>query len=237
MDKIQKAISQSGYYSRREAEILIKEKRIKVNKEVAHIGQLVSKQDTIYIDDKKINRNQEFIYYLLNKPKGCVSTTKDPQGRKTVIDFVPSKPKVYPVGRLDYNTTGAMLLTNDGDLTLKLTHPKFKNEKKYIAIFKGKLKKNDIEKLKKGVKIKSGYVTNPAKVKIILYDKSKNISKISLTINEGKKHQVKMMLKALGYLVDKLHREQFSVFTIKGIPSGKYIKIDSGDIKHLKKQF
>ncbi len=234
MDKIQKVISQAGYYSRREAEELIKEKRIKVNKKLAHIGQLVSQDDTIYIDDKKIKKEQSFVYYLLNKPKGCVSTTKDPQGRKTVIDLVPNKPKVYPVGRLDYNTTGALLLTNDGNLTLKLTHPKFKHKKKYIAIFKKEIKKSDIEKLKKGIKIKSGYVTAPAKVKVISFDKAKNVSKISLTISEGKKHQVKMMLKALGFMVDKLHREQFSIFTVKKVSSGKYIKIDPEDIKQLK---
>ncbi len=234
MDKIQKVISRAGYYSRREAERLIKEGKIKVNHEIAHIGQLVSEQDDIYIMGKKIKKTNPYVYYLLNKPRGCVSTTKDQKGRKTVIDFVPNNPKVYPVGRLDYNTTGALLLTNDGDLALKLTHPKFKKEKKYIVIFKGKLSTEDIKELKLGVQIKSGYRTAPAKVRVISYDKERNQSKISLTITEGKKHQVKMMLKTRGYLVDKLHREQFSIFTVKGIAPGKYVKIDNKDIEQLK---
>ena len=234
MDKIQKVIAQAGYCSRREAERLIKEGRVKVNNETAHIGQLISKRDDIFIDDKKIKKHQEYVYYLLNKPRGCVSTTNDPAGRKTVMDFVPKNPRVYPVGRLDYNTTGALLLTNDGDLTMKLTHPKFKKEKKYIAIFKGQLESKHIEKLKKGISLETGYISAPAKVKIISYDSIKNVSKISLSISEGKKHQVKLMLKALGFLVDKLHREQFVIFTVKGIASGEYIKIDPMEVKHLK---
>ena len=165
MERVSKVIANSGYSSRRKADELILDGKVTVNGEVATLGQKVSGSDIIMIDGKVINRNDgNFEYYLLNKPRGVVSTNSDDKGRKIITDLIETKTRIYPVGRLDYDTTGAILLTNDGELTNKLLHPSKEIDKVYLAKVKGIVTIDDINKLKKGVMI-DNFKTSPAREK------------------------------------------------------------------------
>ena len=171
MERLQKIISTSGYCSRRKAEELISLGKVKVNGEIAKLGDKANGNDVITINDKILKQtNDNKVYYLLNKPRGVVTTSSDELGRKTVIDLIETDIRIYPVGRLDYDTTGALLLTNDGELTNKLTHPSSDVDKVYIAKIKGIITGSDITKLKLGVVI-DDFKTSPARVKLKHFDK------------------------------------------------------------------
>ena len=233
MERISKVIANSGYSSRRGADELIKSGRVTVNGEKAILGQKVNSNDCIMIDNKIINQNQgNYVYYLLNKPRGVVTTNSDEKGRKTVIDLIDSNVRIYPVGRLDYDTTGALLLTNDGTLTNKLIHPKNNIEKTYLAKIKGIITVDDIYKLKKGVKI-DNFVTSPARVKLKSYDKKTMTSLVLLTIHEGHNHQVKKMFESIGYDVVKLTRLTFAGLDVKNLKSGEYRELSIKEVKTL----
>ena len=233
MERISKVIANSGYSSRRGADELIKSGRVTVNGEKAILGQKVNYNDCIMIDNKIINQNQgNYVYYLLNKPRGVVTTNSDEKGRKTVIDLIDSNVRIYPVGRLDYDTTGALLLTNDGTLTNKLIHPKNNIEKTYLAKIKGIITVDDIYKLKKGVKI-DNFVTSPARVKLKSYDKKTMTSLVLLTIHEGHNHQVKKMFESIGYDVVKLTRLTFAGLDVKNLKSGEYRELSIKEVKTL----
>lgn len=232
MDRLQKVISNSGYTSRRKAEELIEKGLVKVNgKTIYEQGTKVNSNDIIEIDGY-ILKNENKLYYLLNKPRGIITSTSDDKGRKTVIDLINTNTRIYPVGRLDYDTTGALLLTNDGKLANLIMHPKSNIDKVYIAKIDGLIGKSQILKLEKGIII-DGFKTSKSKVRIKSYDKKTDTSIVELTIHEGKNHQVKKMFKALGYNVLKLKRERISFLDIANLKSGEYRLLNPKEVKKL----
>lgn len=232
MERIQKVISNSGYASRRKAEELIKLKKVKVNGIVVNkLGTLVSGNDLIEIDGNILKKDEK-VYVLLNKPRGVVTTTKDDKHRKTVIDLIDIPTRIYPIGRLDYDTTGVLLLTNDGNLTNGLIHPSNNIDKVYIAKIKGIINSVDLKKLATGVII-DGRKTSKAKAKIKKIDKKKQTSIVELTIHEGRNHQVKKMFETCGYEVLKLKREGFGFLTVNDLKPGEYRFLTIKEIKKL----
>ena len=232
MERLQKVIANIGYCSRRKAEELIKKGFVTVNdKMITELGTKVGEKDTIKIDGNAIAKEDKE-YYLLYKPAGVVTTTSDDKKRKTVIDLIDTNKRIYPVGRLDYDTTGVLLLTNDGDLTNALIHPSKEIEKIYIAKVKGIVDYKEIFSLEKGVII-DGVKTSPAKAKIRKIDKVKGTSVVELKIYEGKNHQVKNMFLAINHEVIKLKREKFSFLDLKGLQAGEYRRLTPKEIKKL----
>jgi len=234
MERLQKVMAHAGIASRRNSEKLIKEGRVQVNgKVVTEMGLNVSNSDTIAVDGVPITK-EEKLYFILNKPRGVISSADDPKGRKTVVDlFSHIDQRIYPVGRLDYDTTGVLLMTNDGELTNQLTHPKYGIEKTYIAKVNGLIDKAAISKLEKGLNI-DDYKTRPAKARIMDIDSKKNKSMVELTIHEGKNHQVKKMLKAVGHPVEKLNRVQYGFLTTEGLQSGEWRELKTFEVNKLK---
>lgn len=232
MERIQKIIANSGVASRRKSEELIKEGRVNVDgKVVTELGTKVSKKSIIEVDNVKIS-SEEKEYYLLNKPRGVVTTTSDEHGRKTVVSLIETDKRIYPVGRLDYDTTGALILTNDGEFANNITHPKNQIDKAYVAKINGILTIADIMALKKGVML-DDIKTSPAKVKIKKVDNKNKVSIVEITIHEGKNHQVKRMFEKLGYEVLKLKRERIAFLTLKGLSSGDYRSLTPKEVNQL----
>jgi len=233
MERLQKVISNNGYASRRRAEELIKEGKVLVNGVVATIGMQVKSDDEIMIEGNLLSKDIDSkVYYLLNKPRGIVCTSSDEKGRKTVVDLIETDKRIYPVGRLDYDTTGALILTNDGELTNMLIHPKNNIDKVYLAKIKGIINGVDINKLKNGIKI-DNYKTSPARVKLRSFDKKTQTSLVELTIHEGHNHQVKKMFQEVGYDVIKLTRLRFANLDVKNLKSGEYRKLLPHEVKKL----
>jgi 23S rRNA pseudouridine2605 synthase len=233
MERLQKVIAEKGYCSRRKAEELISLGKVEVNgKIVTEMGYKVSYDDDILVEGNQLSNKEEKVYYLLNKPRGVVATSHDEKGRKTVVDLIPTTTRIYPVGRLDYDTTGIIILTNDGDLTELLTHPKNNIEKTYVAKINGFLPSINVKKLENGVYI-DGKKTNKAKVKIKKYDKKTNTSLVELTIHEGRNHQVKKMFEAIGLKVLKLRREKIAFLTLTGLKSGEVRELTIHEVKKL----
>ena len=232
--RLQKFLSQAGIASRRASEALILEGRVKVNGiTVKELGTKVNPEsDIIEIDGKVCNIDKEYVYILLNKPKGILTSVKDPFGRPTVIDLLKGiKTKVFPVGRLDKDTQGLLLLTNDGELTYKITHPKHKVEKTYIAHVEGVVCPKDIEALKNGIMLEDG-LTSPAKVKII--KKLDNSTVLELKIHEGRKRQVRRMCDAIGHPVINLKRTQIGNLSLNGLKVGQWRYLNQDEIDYLK---
>ena len=234
MERVQKVISNLGYASRRKAEELIQEKRVLINDQVASLGDKVGKNDIIKIDGVILDKTKsnDKVYYLLNKPRGVVSTTSDEKDRKTVVSLIETDKRIYPVGRLDYDTTGVLLLTNDGELTNLLIHPKSKVSKVYLAKIKGIITGSEIFKLKNGVVI-DNKKTSPAKVKLKSYNKKTNTSMVLLEICEGRNHQVKKMFEAVGYEVVKLTRIRFAFLDVNSLKPGEYRPLTPKEVKKL----
>lgn len=237
MERLQKVMAEAGVASRRKSETLIKEGHVMVNgQRITELGTKVTNKDLVVVDGVPLSR-QRLEYYLLNKPRGVVSTAHDDKGRKTVVDILADDvtTRIYPVGRLDYDTTGLLLLTNDGELANQLTHPKYEVEKTYIAKVKGQVTNDDLKQLRLGVMI-DGRKTKSAKAKITGADAKKNTTIVQLTIHEGRNHQVKKMLKAVGHEVLKLHRESYGFLTLAGVPAGQWRKLKTSEVMQLKKQ-
>lgn len=232
MERLQKVIAEAGYASRRKAEELIKAGKVYVNGEkVTEMGFKVSGNDIIDINGKPLKK-EEKEYYLLNKPRGVVTTTSDDKDRKVVTDLIETTKRIYPIGRLDYDTTGALILTNDGELANLLTHPKNHVDKTYIAKVKGLVNKSDILALRTGIKM-DNYKTSKAGARIISYDKKTDTSIVEITIHEGKNHQVKNMFAAINHEVIKLKREKISFLNLKGLKSGEYRYLNIKEVKKL----
>ena len=232
MERLQKVIANSGFCSRRKAEELISGGNVKVNgKIVTELGTKVDKSDAITIFDKALTIEQKE-YILLNKPRGVITSTNDDKKRKTVMDLIDTDKRLYPVGRLDYDTTGALLLTNDGELANLLMHPKNNIEKLYIAKVNGFVDKDALNKLSRGVYI-DNFKTSKSKVRLKKYDKKTNTSIVEIIIHEGRNHQVKKMFEAVGYEVLKLKREKISFLTIDSLKSGEYRYLSLKEVKKL----
>ena len=232
MERLQKIIANSGYCSRRKAEELILSGKVSVNGEVINtLGSRASYSDTIIINGVTLKLEPKE-YVLLYKPRGVVSSVSDDKGRKTVVDIVESENRLYPVGRLDYDTSGLLLLTNDGELTNLLIHPSHEVEKVYIVKIDDVVNPELVKSLAKGVMV-DGKKTGKARVKIKKIDKKKKSSIIELTIYEGRNHQVKKMFEAIGYKVSKLKRERFAGLTLDGLTSGQYRHLSIKEVKTL----
>ena len=224
VERLQKVIAKSGYCSRRKAEELILQGRVSVNGKVINtLGFKVESSDTIQVEGKMLNKEIKKEYYLLNKPRGVISSAFDEKGRKTVVDLI---------GRLDYDTTGLILLTNDGDLTNHLTHPSFKVPKGYLAKINGLLSKEAIQKLKEGPIIE-GRKVEIVDFKIKKKDLNKNTSYILITIIEGRNHIVKKLFNFLGYDVLKLTRVSYDFLTLGNLKSGEYRPLTIKEVKKL----
>ena len=233
MERLQKVIANCGYCSRRKAEEFISRGKVKVNGEVVtELGTKVNMNDLIEVNGVSLDTKEDYVYYLLNKPRGVITSTSDDKDRKTVIDLIDTNKRVYPVGRLDYDTTGVLIVTNDGKLANMLMHPSNNIEKVYVAKIEGIISRNDIIKLEHGVII-DGIKTSPCKAKITKVDKKNNTSIVKLIIHEGRNHQVKNMFKVLGYNVIKLKRESVAFLTCDGIKSGEYRELTIKEVKTL----
>ncbi|WP_251546748.1 pseudouridine synthase [Limosilactobacillus caecicola] len=237
MERLQKVMAEAGVASRRASEKLIAAGRVTVNgKTVTQQGVKVTKNDQVAVDGVPI-KHEPLKYFLLNKPRGVISSAHDDKGRRTVVDILKEdgvEERIYPVGRLDYDTTGILLLTNDGDLANKLMHPKFEVEKTYIAKVRGVLTNREMKQLRQGVMV-DGRKTKPAKTKLLEAADDWQSSRVRLTIHEGRYHQVKRMLKAVGHPVMKLHRETYDTLNLVGLPSGgQWRELRPQEVKKLK---
>lgn len=232
MERLQKVIANAGYTSRRKAEELILAGKVRVNGEVIEeLGIKVNPNDTIEVEGNVLE-NTEKVYFLLNKPRGVITSVTDDKKRKTVVDLINTDKRIYPVGRLDYDTTGALILTNDGELANLLMHPKNEIDKVYVAKVKGLIGKKELNALSNGVYI-DNIKTSKGKARILKYDKKTDTSIVELTIHEGKNHQVKNMFKVIGYDVLKLKRERIAFLDVKGLNSGDYIELNPKEVKRL----
>lgn len=233
MERLQKVIANSGLTSRRKAEELIVNGNVKVNgKVVRELGVKVSSKDIVLVNDKALSKAEK-VYYVLFKPEGYVSTTSDEKGRRTVMDLVPSHIRVYPVGRLDYNTSGVLLLTNDGDFANLMAGPKHNIEKEYRVKIKGLLRKETSKKLCSGVKI-DNYVTKKAYIKDVSYNRENMTSYANITITEGKYHQVKKMFESVGHPVLKLKRVRYGCVDLKNMSIGEHRLLKPHELKKLR---
>jgi len=236
--RLQKYLAENGVASRRKCEEYIKEGKVKVNnKVVIELGTKINPgKDKIIFDGKEINENkEEKVYILLNKPIGYVTTAKDQFNRETVVDLVHIKgTRLVPVGRLDMYTSGALILTNDGDFVYKVTHPKHEIEKTYLVTVKGEVADEEIQKLRDGIKIED-YITSKAKVKRIGYFTEKDITRMAIVIHEGKNRQVRKMCEAIGKRVLALHRSKIGDIDVKKIKMGSYRYLSKEEVKNLLK--
>ncbi len=237
MERLQKVMAEAGVASRRASEKLIASGHVKVNGHVVtEMGVKVSAHDQVAVDDVPISR-EAHVYYLLNKPRSVITSAHDDKGRRTVVDILHDggvDERIYPVGRLDYDTTGILLLTNDGELANRLMHPKFEVDKEYITKVKGIVKNDDLRQLRLGVMV-DGRKTKKAKTKLLEVDCDHQTSRVRLTIHEGHYHQVKRMFKVIGHPVIKLHRESYGPLSLQGLQSGEFRELREEEVKLLKK--
>lgn len=232
MERLQKYLSSCGIASRRKSEELILAGKVKVNGIVVReLGTKVSDKDEVEVENMEVYRKQKE-YYLLYKPEKTICSVSDDKGRVTVVDLIETNEKIFPVGRLDYDTTGLLLLTNDGELTNKLTHPKGSIEKTYIAKVSGLVTGKEIHELENGIEL-DGVKTKKARAKLKKMDKKNNKSYVELTITEGRNHQVKNMFAALGHKVIKLKRTNYAFFDLEGLKIGEYRLLSTKEVKQL----
>jgi len=234
MERLQKVIAQAGIASRRKAEELIKEGKVKVNgKVVTELGTKVSSNDRVEVNEIQIER-EEPVYLLFYKPRGVISTVKDEKGRKAVTDFFPDiKERIFPVGRLDYDTSGLLLLTNDGDFANLLMHPRSEIEKVYVAKTEGIPVRENLRKLERGIKLEDGK-TAPAKVKLLSSDSKKKAAIVEIAIHEGRNRQVRRMFEAIGHPVSKLKRERYGFLTLGNLRAGEMRELTPHEVKQLR---
>lgn len=234
MERLQKVIAHAGIASRRKAEQLILEGKVKVNgKVVTELGVKVSSADQIEVNGVEIEKESP-VYYMFYKPRGVISSVKDERGRKVVTDYFDQiEERIYPIGRLDYDTSGLLLLTNDGEFAHLLMHPKSEVEKVYIAKTKGIPTKESLRALEKGVMLEDGK-TAPAKVKMLSLDKKRQTAIVELTIHEGRNRQVRRMLEKIGCPVMKLKRERYGFLTLRGMNTGDIRELTPHEVKQLR---
>lgn len=231
MERLQKVIAQAGICSRRKAEELIKDGKVKVNNVVATLGMQVGSSDTITVCGKLI-RKEEKVYFLLNKPRGVVCTASDDKNRKTVVDLIKTDKRIYPVGRLDYDTTGALILTNDGELANILMHPKNGITKVYYVKMEGKLLGDEIHTLERGIVV-DNKTLKPDKIKFRKYDASTNVTFASVILHEGHNHEIKKLFEYINHPVIKLKRESIAFLDVLSLKSGEYRMLNPKEVQKL----
>ena len=233
-ERLQKYLAECGIASRRKCEEYILQGKVQVNgKTITELGVKVNpEKDKITFEGKNVKQEDKKVYILLNKPIGYVTTSDEQFGRDKVLDLVKVRERVVPVGRLDMYTSGALILTNDGDFVYKVTHPKHEITKTYTVTVKGIIQNEEVEQLRKGVKI-DDYITRPAKVKILKTDEEKDISRLEITIHEGKNRQVRKMCESVGRKVIALHRSKIGNIGVKDIELGKWRYLKSFEVKTL----
>ncbi|WP_318508531.1 pseudouridine synthase [Bacillus sp. T3] len=234
MERLQKVIAHAGIASRRKAEQIILDGKVTVNgKVVKELGVKVTSNDRVEVEGIPLEREVP-VYYLFYKPRGVISSVSDDKGRKVVTDYLPEiKQRVYPIGRLDYDTSGLLLLTNDGEFANLLMHPSNEIDKVYVAKTKGIPTKENLKKLQKGIVLEDGK-TAPAKVKMLSFDKKKQTSVIEISIHEGRNRQVRRMLEAIGCPVMKLKREQYGFLTLAGLSAGDLRELTPHEVKQIR---
>ena len=235
MERLQKVLANANIASRRKSEEMIKEGRVSVNGGiVTTLGVKVGKNDDIKVDGKSINQTQK-IYFLMNKPTGYLSTAKDDKGRKTVLDLLEIEDKdkrVYPVGRLDYDSAGLLLLTNDGDLTYRLTHPKYNVEKEYLVRVKGIVIRKKVVELRKGMKI-DGQLMRPKFIRILELDKDNQSTLLAVVLTEGRNREIRKLFEAINHEVKTLTRVRYDFLTLEGVERGRYRPLKIHEVKRL----
>jgi 23S rRNA pseudouridine2605 synthase len=226
-ERLQKVLARTGFGSRRKCEELIDDGRVTVNGVVAILGQRVdTDHDRVEVDGIPVGVRQGLVYYLLNKPRGVVTTASDPQGRPTVIDLLPLEPRVFPVGRLDADTEGLLLLTNDGDLTHRLTHPSFGVEKEYLVEVEGTPSPGALRRLREGVELEDG-LTAPAQASLV------PPHTLRITIHEGRNRQVRRMCKAVGHPVVRLVRTRIGPLAERRLAPGEWRPLTLAEVRGL----
>jgi 23S rRNA pseudouridine2605 synthase len=218
-------LARAGVASRRRADELIKAGRVTVNGETGQLNTVVGARDHVEVDGRKVER-QRLRYVLLHKPAGVLTTAHDPQGRPTVVELVPDEPRVVPVGRLDADTTGALLLTNDGELAHRLAHPRYGVEKTYVADVEGDPDEDAIRQLEEGVELEDGR-TAPARARRL------GPGRVELVLHEGRKHQVKRMLAAVGHPVNRLRRSGYAGLTLEGLEPAEWRELEPSEVERL----
>jgi 23S rRNA pseudouridine2605 synthase len=221
-------LARAGVASRRKADELIKAGRVRVNGEPGQLNTVVGSSDRVELDGRPV-AVQQLSHLLLHKPAGVVTTASDPQGRPTVVDLVPREPRVVPVGRLDLDTTGALLLTNDGELANRLAHPRYGVEKRYVVDVRGVPNEAALERLRRGVRLEDG-PTAPASVRRL------GASTLELTIHEGRNRQIKRMLEAVGHPVVRLHRDAYAGLTLEGLAPGTWRELEPSEVARLRRE-
>ncbi|MBB6455284.1 23S rRNA pseudouridine2605 synthase [Salirhabdus euzebyi] len=234
VERLQKAIAKSGYTSRRKAEELIVEGKVTVNgKVVKELGTKVKPDDKIEVNGVPLE-NEEPIYILLYKPRGVISSVQDERNRKVVTDLLPEvKERIFPIGRLDYDTSGLLLLTNDGEFAQMLMHPKHQIDKVYVVKVKGIPTPEELKLLRKGIK-ENGEVLKSVRQRILSTDRKKNKAIIEITLHEGKNRQIRRMMESLGYPVEKLKRERYGFLHLHGLNAGEHRILSPHEVKQLK---
>ncbi|HZM30713.1 MAG TPA: pseudouridine synthase [Acidimicrobiales bacterium] len=228
-ERLQKILARAGLGSRRACEELIADGRVRVNGEVATLGTRADPEaDTIEVDGAVVGTRQGLVHYLLNKPAGVFTTAKDPQGRPTVVDLVPPEPRVYPVGRLDADTEGLLLLTNDGDLAHRLTHPSFGVDKEYLAEVEGTPSRGALRRLREGVELEDG-PTAPARASLV------DDHTLRITIHEGRNRQVRRMCDAVGHPVRRLVRVRFGPVSDRRLAPGAWRALSQAEVRDLER--
>lgn len=230
--RLNKYITSAGLVSRRKADELITQGVVKVNKKVVtELGTKITLSDFVTVNGDPISVSHKYLYILLNKPKNCITSTSDEKGRKTVMDIVKIDDRVFPVGRLDRNTTGVILLTNDGELANVLTHPKYHIRRVYNAKLDKILVPGDAQKIVRGIDIGDGIITSPCEIFINPEDKHK----VMISLTEGRNHEVRRMFEAVGYEVKSLDRKSYHTLTTKGLVRGEYRFLEKSEITELRK--
>ncbi|MDY3827714.1 MAG: pseudouridine synthase [Clostridium sp.] len=232
-ERLQKYMASCGVASRRKCEEIILSGRVKVNGII--IKELGSKvdleKDIVEVDGSVIKKEERKVYYMLNKPEGYITSVKDEKNRKTVLDIIKTEERIYPIGRLDYDSSGLIILTNDGDIYNKIIHPRVEIIKQYRVVVKGEFRQKDIAKFERGVDI-GGYVTSNASLKIL--GSIDNRTSLEIGIHEGKNRQIRRMLSALGYEVISLKRVAIGKIRLMNLPKGEYRALTEGELKYLK---
>jgi 23S rRNA pseudouridine2605 synthase len=218
-------LARAGVASRRRADELIKAGRVTVNGAPCQLNTVVGAHDRVEVDGQEVER-QRLRYLLLHKPAGVITTARDPQGRRTVVELVPAEPRVVPVGRLDADTTGALLLTNDGQLAHRLAHPRYGVEKTYVAEIEGDADEDALRRLREGVELDDG-PTAPARARRL------GPGRVELVLHEGRKHQVKRMLAAVGHPVTRLQRSGYAALTLEGLEPGAFRELEPSEVQQL----